>query len=728
MKKTLLWRAVFLAASLSSVMSVGASPFEGQESSRRNSSSHTGAGDKRKATSLGEDSKIPKKTRGDDQCTQEESSQAPMAIAGEVIQDPSLGHLSMLPPEILEIVFSYLPKPFVMREVSTATKAIVENHLALQVSKSCVDNFSRQYEVDPLFFKNVKIALDGWTDNPEELCASFPLGTVFKGGDLRFYGNVPSSLPQSFWGTVVVETNKEKRDFLTSNVRPNLGVLSLEEKWTEFLESAFWHTLSPLKRDAILLHKSSFEFLLGLADGQDTLMMLIDKCFEGDGGLSGKSMIDHLAHNFFWVFERLGTTKQKLDVMGAMLPKVLDKDVERGAMQHALETVATYQDQNARLWIASKIQPYMMRLDDPFYDYLNEDGTYFQETLWISAYGLIKSDNKLIEKINIKHLFTKGVPQTYFGALVMCLEKLNDLERAKQLAPLITSSFINAFVKDTPIPNGTYRLFMEGEFDKALQGLACLKTKKARQSVISLAGVNNMMNEGAYAALFEEMDKNPSFFDLIHRLKLGAQAKMCVRPGVMLSVLKGLAKLKNEKLASQLTSTFHSYFIYAFQWKNGASAEHPLACFADLEGAVTELGRVEPALRSRVSSLITKEFLNRLYVGEGDEEKGALAVRVAKALLMVEDQTTRNHLCSALTPSFFKALASHEGHNPQILNRAISALARIQSPEIRARAITLLGDQGDAQMQGPISAIDFLEMLASKANEDLQNTYLFLYE
>ena len=63
MKKTLLWRAMFLAASLSSVMSVGASPFEEEESSRPSSSSHTGADEKRKATGLGEDTKTTKKSK-----------------------------------------------------------------------------------------------------------------------------------------------------------------------------------------------------------------------------------------------------------------------------------------------------------------------------------------------------------------------------------------------------------------------------------------------------------------------------------------------------------------------------------------------------------------------------------------------------------------------------------------------------------------------------------------
>lgn len=427
----------------------------------------------------------------------------------------------------------------------------------------------------------------------------------------------------------------------------------------------------------------------------------------------------------FSVFDLFGTTKEKLNVIGAMSPKIFDKAVGINARKHVLESVAAYPDQDIRMQIASRIQPYMMRFDRLVYDSELSGRSYFQEILPLICD--LDSDFRFIDKMNIRSLYRNNLMPSYFGPLVACLAKLPDPESAMQIAPLITVNFGLSFVEY--IKGSKVCIFHSDDLEAILRELAGLKTQKAREEMISLLDSEPVIGGGKFLAFFQDVARDSFFADLVHNLDLKSLSQICKNPKATLSVLKGLAALQDEKLAKVLVRTLRVSFVEAFRHKNDhLSHENQLVCFGDLQGAVTELGRIEPTLRSRVSSLITMDFLNRLYVEVGDEEKGALAVRVAQALFMIEDQTTRDHLYNALTPSFFKAIASHESLKLDALNQVISALAKIQSPEIRGRAITLLGDQADAQMQGPISAIDFLEMLASKTNENLQNAYLYLYE
>jgi hypothetical protein len=734
MKKTLLWRAMFLAAILSSVMSVEASPFE--EEAQENQGTLSVQDERAIVKEIKKRKREPskrastRKVRKQNLDTHLVLSDVEQITTHTENSASSLGAFEDLPVEVITHIFSYLKNPLMMRTVSPGTKDIVETYFSLKMPVSRVTSFAGKRREDPIFLKNLRISFEGWVNNPQAILTYFPQGTIFKGGDARFYKSDPLPLlPVGLKGTMVVETNEEKKAFFAKGVEQEINILSLAEEWQKFLSAPFMTALGPLEREAVLVYQNSLMFLLGLANGQDMLELFIGKCLE-KRTISFEADIDYLA-KLSRALGRFGSTKEKLSFFSMIQPRVFDKDVSLNVMGAALENIANYPDQTTRLQLISKLQPFMTRLDAFFYfgDLEDTDQSLLQLMLPLLSSDLFQNELMLLQKLNIKQLSKSVGRSSWFFTVVGVLSKLEESERAVQLSRLLTYDFVSAFAERRTFPGGWSETYHASALEGALKGLAELKTQKTRKAVISLLGSQKIINRNIFPAFFQDVARDSFFADLVHNLDLKSLSQICKNHKATLSVLKGLAALQDEKLSKALVRTLRVSFVEAFRHKNDhLSHENQLVCFGDLQGAVTELGRVEPALRSRISSLITMDFLNRLYAGEGDGEKGALAMRVAQALFMIEDQTTRDHLYNALTPSFFKAIASHEALKLDALNQVISALAKIQGPDIRGRAITLLGDQADAQMQGPISAIDFLEMLVSKADEDLQKVYLYLYK
>jgi hypothetical protein len=716
MKKTLLWRAMFLAASLSSVMSVGASPFEGEESSCRSSSSHTGAGEKRKATVLGEDTKTPKKTRGDDLSVQEESLQAPLAIAGDVIQDASLGDLVVVPKEVLGMIFSHLENPLVMRKVSTATKAIVDTQVPFPVSIENIARYLKGPEINPHFSMDRPVALKGESLDLRKAKARFPQGTIFKGGNLVLYGvDEFYALPEGATARLFVDTAEQAKTILTKvqgkGVKVEVLALSCELNWEKYLQTETVRRLNPDQLQALHNNKKRLISLVAFNNGVRYLDWFVQAGIVERRYGPGDVPVD--VNKIFSPFDRLGTDIEKYNIFRSMSPNIFKQCLRQGfVFDTVLESLASLPDYKTRLYVVSRLNDLV--LDDVYF--YRGTPNHFKQLVTFLAANMTSERPAPLRTIDISRLYKICgiVPSLMMGE---SFSKI-DPKDASIILQFLTRSHINAYWTD--VADGKKR-FEQNSFEQMLFSLKGFDYS-ALDHIFALGYDQNPLNQswmseslfGVLQELFHStsLQQPHNGEDKVKRrqtLIWGAQA------------LKGLQHLEKHGRSEKTSALFVKEFSHAFKEENPVNRARPQIHVDAFFNAANEIENLPSLLRGPVMNMITKPLVDLTYDAEKKAPDGKLCVDLAKALIkaLINDRQAyiTDHLAvHELTNPFVKFFSEE----PEMLTDAVAAVARIADPKIREGAIKEVPQAFASNPTGRKKALLFLKK-PSKINKALQS-------
>ncbi|MFN7365678.1 MAG: hypothetical protein ACK5TR_07045 [Alphaproteobacteria bacterium] len=483
--KQALWVAFLSAVVLATLTSVKASLLESEETNTQ-----APLGTKRKGTGFEDGTKgsriIPRRDLGDIRASSvvvahEEHSQAPLALAGEVIQDPSLGVLAVLPPEVLKMVFSYLEAPLVMREVSSATKAIVDAHVPLPVHIEEIETYLEGPEGNPSFACGRPVSLMGTALNLKKVKDHFPEGTIFRGGTLTLHrAEDIDDLPDGATAYVYVETQAQRSDLLNKGVQAGVEVYVLDEavesEWQEYLTTNSITRLSDSQRQDLIDNKHRLLFLFCMENGTDYLDLFVQ------GGIVNADFdapVD--ARRNFEPFDRLGSHAEKIELFSTLTPDFLQAGLELEYVFEAfMEGFASLPDHGTRLHVARNLTPSMMWRFDHFFMEMSRG---FDLLVTLLAEDKTGTKAALMSQLNMQKIYDALSDTKETLNVINCLCKIQNQEVAIQVSQLIKYSLVDAF---TVVDDDDNPTFQSADFEKMLLALADLPSQQARNEAVAL--------------------------------------------------------------------------------------------------------------------------------------------------------------------------------------------------------------------------------------------------
>lgn len=713
---------MFLAASLSSVTSVGASPFEGEESSRRSSSSHTGAGEKRKATVLGEDIKTPKKTRGDDVSPQEASSQAPLDIAGEVIQDPSLGDFVVLPKEVLGMIFSHLEKPLVMRKVSTATKAIVDTQVPFPVAIENIERYLKGPEKNPQFCIDRPVALTGNSFDLKETKARFPQGTIFKGGDLVLYGVEEFyALPEGATARLYVDTLEQAKTISSKvqgkGVKVEVLALSCEMSWQRYLQKETVRRLNRNQLQALHDNKERLIFLLAFHNGIHYLDAFVQAGIVERIYGAGNVPVD--VNKIFSPLDRLGTDIEKYKIFRQLSSNVVGQCLREGVVfDTLLDSLASLPDHKTRVYVTNHLNG--MRLDDTHF--YRGGSSHFKQLVNFLAMQMTAKKPIQLKAIDTTRLY-KSCGIVLSLMIGDCLSKI-DQKDAHAILQFLTPSHVNTpFHIHAYLTNvaGGGKLFEKECFEQMLAAFAGFEYPELNYT-FDLGYDQHPLYQGELRESLFRVQRQlfqSTSLQQPHNGEDKAKRRQTLIWGAQtLNCLKRLEKYGRSQKTAALSV---EEFAHAFKKEDPINQARLQIHVDAFFNAAKEIETLPTLLRGSVMNMITKRLVDLTYDPQKKAPDGKLCVDLAKAFIKAvinapQEEMTDHLAVHELTNSFVRFFSPI----PQMLEQAVAALARITHPKIREDAIKELPQAFTPNLSGRKQALVFLRKFSQK-NKVLQS-------
>jgi hypothetical protein len=678
---------MFLAASLSSVMSVGASPFEEEESSRPSSSSHTGADEKRKATGLGEDTKTTKKSRGKASDTKKVTSETLLAVAGEVMRDPSLGDLVALPKEVLGFVFSKLENPLLMRQVSKATRHIIDTQLAFPVHITKIDRYLKGPEGNRDFAVGRPVALVGVAINLKKEKERFPQGTIFRGGQLAFFGEDElSELPEGARAFVHVDEAAQAKALLarTSGRRISAAPLEklLEGHWQRYLQTKAVKSLNEDQLQILMNNKKRLIFLTGLKNGVQYLDWFVQAAilirrFDAAAG----APMD--ANRSFELFDRLGTGTEKYKIFSVLKQDLFGTWLSCDfGFDTVMNSLASLPDHKTRMYVASNLGHTMVWSD---YDFYMGEPSGFKQLVDFLAADVSGKRAAWLPSMNMPYSYAHyGVGVTF--TLADILSKVERTEVARDVYRCLNKKIIEAYWTGARIGE---RRFDQESFEAMVLGLADLPSQQLRHAVLALAFGEKRTRKVIPHPLLDELTHIFKSQPLQQPQRGIDKPRLRKAWSLGIQILRCWTSLQTEGRSHDSVAHSLRTFVNAFTQADlmgemGLQESSSKIHVDALLEAVREVENANTSRRGMIIDLITRTLVDLTYDPEKKAPDGKLCVDLAKALLNGEQEEITEHLAvHELTKPFVRFFSEE----PQMLTDAVAALAKIKDPKIRQGAM-----------------------------------------
>lgn len=704
MKKILLWRATLLAASLSSIMSAQASPFEGEEQEKQRALSVQ--------TQMTVTKEVKKRKRAPS--NKSEKKQARVTRTRESLDEqdnPSLGHLEKLPPEVLALIFSYDDKPLRLRRVSAAFKAIIDTHLPLRLEISTLDGMI------PNFIQGRRVCLEGWVHDLKALKERFPAGTIFKGGNLTSFDIAAlSELPPLATGTLVItqdpKTDDEKRQF-----EKNLPV-GIEVRWLQSLWGAFMHSpplarLTPQNLAVLNHNQQNLAFLLGTKNGRTYLEVLASKGIYATL-LPNFQLRIEIVNPLARFGEGVDAQGRVAAVLNALNPEILTRLTYFEELKAFLYGFACLPDQGARLKAASALRPEMLLYDSLFFKREDTSPSGFDQLL-----TFLKDDSEgkraaLMSRLDVHKFYNFDRYAVVFSVLEV-LSKRSSMEEAVSLSALMTKNLVNAFV--TQAMNGV-RTLNVNDFSKTMEGLASIPSQNKQKQLLSASRERGKISRTALINYMDTMTKIKKFTPLLQKIDLNKINKACLKDASTTAYVLYALLAVDEGDALHLSKLITQDFLCAFDTEDplGIKTNHAKTrslrnalSGLTLKDALRALAALPTKKREAVVSLMSADLLARTCEPGKNTLRGDHAVNLIADLLddLLKEKPLKTAL-SLVTPRFLNLFLKEAGYERDSLKEALRILMSMDNVSTRSKAMGAAYEKFHSQQPETRAVLEFL--------------------